>query len=283
MSNPSPPRIHFLANLWTLVDHPSQDHEWSLDEQFQAVKAAGFDGVTARATPETKALLDKHELQFAGMFDVSDPADFATLIREQMDCGSTSINVQLCDHDTPVEEAIEKTVLLMEEDERQDANVHLEIHRDTCTETPEKSYAIADGYRKITGRILRMNIDHSHPAVIKHLSPENFAERLLDRPDLLQNGNLLHCRPFNGHHCQIPITDGHGNLTREFQDYLPFAEAAFRSWLEGPRPHNELWVVPELGPASSGYGISTWPPVWDDCIVARQELAKAWGRALKSM
>ena len=85
-----------------------------------------------------------------------------------------------------MEEAIEKTILLMEEDERQNANVHLEIHRDTCTETPEKGYAIADGYQEATGKLLRMNIDHSHPAIIKHLRPEEFAERLLDRTDLLQ-------------------------------------------------------------------------------------------------
>jgi hypothetical protein len=117
-------------------------------------------------------------------------------------------------------------------------------------------------------------------AIIKHLRPDEFIERLLERPELLQGGNLLHCRPFNGHHCQIPVTDGSGQLTKEFRDYIPFAEAAFRCWLEGPRPHDELWVVPELGPISSGYGISTWPPVWQDCIIAKRELAAAWDRAL---
>lgn len=116
--------------------------------------------------------------------------------------------------------------------------------------------------------------------LVKHLPPGDFMERLLVRPELLQHGNLLHCRPFNGHHCQIPVTDGEGNLTREFRDYLPFAEAAFSRWLDGPRPHNELWVVPELGPVSSGYGISTWPSVWEDCQVARCELQEAWDRAL---
>ena len=75
------------------------------------------------------------------------------------------------------------------------------------------------------------------------------------------------------------MTDGRGHLTREFRDYLPFVEAAFACWLEGPRPHNELWVVPELGPISSGYGITTWPPVWEDCLVAKGEMQAAWDRA----
>lgn len=280
MDSSSLPRIHFIANLWTLTGHPSAAGEWTLEEKIKAIREAGFDGVNDRGRPELKPLLEQYDLQFSGLFDADDPARFAALITAQMNCGATTINVQLCDHDTPLEEAIEKTILLMEEDERQGANTHLEVHRDTCTETPEKAYAIADGYREATGKLLRMNIDHSHPAIIKHLRPEEFPDRLLDRPELLQGGNLLHCRPFNGHHCQIPVTDGSGSLSREFCDYLPFAEAAFICWLKGSRPHNELWVVPELGPVASGYGISTWPPVWEDCIVARRELAGAWQRAL---
>ena len=42
--------------------------------------------------------------------------------------------------------------------------------------------------------------------------------------------------------------------------------------MAGARPHDELWVVPEPGPVGSGYGIRTWPPVWEDCLVAKAEL-----------
>ena len=272
------PEIRFAANLWTLSEHPSSRAEWTLEEKVAAIKDAGFDGVNDRGSDQLRALLESYELGFSGLFDANDPAEYGELIEAQLRCGASTINVQLCDHDTPVSEAIDKTCLLMEEDERQGANVHLEVHRDTCTETPEKAYAIADGYRQATGKILRMNIDHSHPAIIKHLKPSDFDSRLLDRPELLQHGNLLHCRPFNGHHCQIPVTDGKGDLTREFKDYLPFVESVFSCWLGGPRPRNILWVVPELGPISSGYGISTWPAVWDDCIVAMSEMKKVWCR-----
>jgi hypothetical protein len=198
-----------------------------------------------------------------------------------MDAGAETINVQLANHDTPVDEAIRLTLRLMEEAERQNANVHLEVHRDTCTETPEKAYAIADGYRKATGKILRMNLDYSHIAVVKHLAPKDFSKRLLTRPELLQNGNLTHCRPFNGHHCQVPVTDGRGKLTREFKDYLLFVEDVFRSWLAGPRPFNELWVVPELGPVASGYGISTWPSPWEDAVIAKREFEKIWNKVVR--
>jgi len=39
------PEIRFIANLWTLVEHPSARDEWSLAEKVGAVKEAGFDGV----------------------------------------------------------------------------------------------------------------------------------------------------------------------------------------------------------------------------------------------
>ena len=43
-----------------------------------------------------------------------------------------------------VEEAIELTLSLMAEAEKQNAPVHLEVHRDTCTETPEKTAGIIE-------------------------------------------------------------------------------------------------------------------------------------------
>ena len=278
---PDTPKIVFIANLWTLVGHPSTATEWSLEKKFQAVKEAGFDGVNWRGSPEIAKLLRSFGLRFSGLFDASDSEEFAPLIRAQMEAGAETINVQLADHDTPVDDALRLAIRLMEESDRQNANVHLEVHRDTCTETPEKAYAIADGYRAATGKVLCMNLDYSHIAVVKHLRAKDFSQRLLTRPELLQTGNLTHLRPFNGHHCQVPVTDGRGVLTREFEDYLVFVGDLFRCWLAGPRPHNELWVVPELGPVASGYGISTWPAPWEDCLIAKREFEKVWSNVMR--
>jgi hypothetical protein len=59
-------------------------------------------------------------------------------------------------------------------------------HRGTCTETPEKTYALADAYQRQTGELLPLSWDFSHFAVVKHLVPENIVKRLLVRPDLIQ-------------------------------------------------------------------------------------------------
>jgi len=56
----------------------------------------------------------------------------------------------------------------------------------------------------------------------------------------------------------------------------PFIRDAFDYWLAGPRPNNELWVVPELGPKKSGYGLSAFPNIWEDVVVLGKDLQKLW-------
>ena len=50
------PRISHIANLWSLVGHPSKAKEWSLEKKIKAVADAGFDGFTTALTPEHKRL-----------------------------------------------------------------------------------------------------------------------------------------------------------------------------------------------------------------------------------
>lgn len=218
-------------------------------------------------------------LRFGGAFDASTEDQFAPHIQKILEIGDGPINCQLANHDTSIEEATELTIALMEEADRQGAQVHLEMHRDTCTETPEKTYAIAEGVKKATGKYPRVNFDFSHPAIVKHLHLGNYAERLFENVKLFQASTLWHMRPFNGHHCQIPITDGRGNLSPEYRDIQPFIRTALDHWLAGPRPGGTLWVMPELGPFP-GYGLSCFPNVWEDAIVLGNDIRKIWQEAL---
>ncbi len=161
-------------------------------------------------------------------------------------------------------------------------SAHLETHRDTCTETPEKLAEIARRYQSETGELLPVTWDHSHLAVSKRLSPAESSRRLFDQPQLIQHSRLFHCRPFGGQHAQVPVTNGHGKLTPEFLDYLRFVEDLFEVWLNGPAPRGELWICPELG-TTGGYHVSTIPPVWQDTIRCRTELIKAWSRTIRRL
>src|SRR6202012_6169867 len=167
--------------------------------------------------------------------------------------GPARVNGQLLDHDTTPKEALKLWLKLEAEAEKLGLEIDLEVHRDTCTETPEKTYEIADLYKKATGKKIRICFDYSHIAVVKHLNPP-FAERLLVRPDLVQLSRQAHFRPFNGHHCQIPATDGKGNETLEFLDYLTCLDAFIACWMKGAKGGEVLRAGPEGGSLWGGYG-----------------------------
>ena len=218
---------------------------------------------------------------FIHYFSSSRPAEFARLLKTQKEAGTRHVNVQLGDHDTPTATAIRLARKLLAEAGTLELEVGIEVHRDTCTETPEKTYALADGYQKTTRELLPFTWDFSHLAVVKHLLPP-YWPRLGVRPDLICRAQQFHFRPFNGHHCQVPVTDARGRPTPEFRDYLPFMEKVMATWLAGATPGRELIAVPEMGPLWMGYNLSAFPSSWEQAKVLRVETERCWRRALKN-
>ena len=281
MQTPSAaPRLVMCAATWSMIGYPSPRREWSFARKLRAIHEAGFDGVCTYLTPELQAGAARLGLRVMSGFDAKSAADALPRLRTQRDLGVHFINIQLLNHDTPPAVAAREAVKLIRAGRRLGLGVHLETHRDTATETPEKFDEIARRYRRATGDLLPVTWDHSHFAVSKHLLPPDYSRRLLAWPRLIQHSQMFHLRPFNSQHCQVPVTNGRGALTPEFLDYLRFAEDLFACWLAGPRPGGELWACPELG-MSHGYHVSADPPAWPDAIRARRELVGAWQRALK--
>jgi hypothetical protein len=273
------PLLRHIANLWTLMQHPSRDSEWTLREKLQAIADAGFDGVCWAGSPALHEQTERLGLIFVGGMASARSPRFAGLLQDLKRFGAHHVNVQLAADNVLTPEALSLTLVLMEQGKRLGLQPAVETHRGTCTETPEKMYALADAYQEATGEPLPISFDFSHFAVVKHLVPSNFTERLLVRPNLIQHAQQFHLRPFNGHHAQVPITDANGNLTREVEDWLPFAEDLLRCWLEGNRGSGrEIFVCPELGPLEGGYALSTFPNSWEDAKVLRGEIDKIWKR-----
>ena len=63
----SKPVLRHVANLWTLVEHPSKENEWPLDQKLRAIKEAGFDGVCWGVIPHLKEGLERHGLDRLGI------------------------------------------------------------------------------------------------------------------------------------------------------------------------------------------------------------------------
>lgn len=275
------PVLKHIANLWTLTGHPAAKDEWTLEEKLDAIRDAGFDGVCWAPSRELWEGAEKRGLIFVGGMASGNVEAFPEIAQDLKRFGALHVNVQLASDETLTPEALELTLALMAEAKHEGLLPAIETHRGTCMETPEKMYALADAYERATGESLPISWDFSHFAVVKHLVPENFVERLLVRPQLVQKAQQFHFRPFNGHHVQVPVTNGKGELTQEVLDWMPFAEAVLECWLAGNRESGrEIFVCPELGPVEGGYALSTFPNSWEDAKVLRMEIEKMWQRLL---
>jgi len=272
------PVLKQFAGLWTMQQQPSAAMEWSLEEKFKQAKKAGFDAIGGGTSPEVVPLCEKYGMDYVCYLDGN--AKYPERLAAAKATHPARINVQLCDHNTLPKEAVKIWIKMEAHAEKMGLNVDLEVHRDTCTETPEKVYEIAALYQKATGNKIRFCWDFSHIAVVKHIGTP-YADRLLVRPDLVQLSRQVHFRPFNGHHCQIPATDGKGHESPEFKPYLNFVDAFIACWLKGAQGGEVLYACPEFGPLHSGYGISAFPNVWKDAILLRAKTEALWKANLR--
>jgi hypothetical protein len=278
-----PPALRQIANLWTFMEHPSKQTEWALERKLDAICEAGFAGVCWAPSELLQKGAEARGLIFVGGMASGDPLAFPALLEELRHAGAHHVNVQLGSDELLTPEALKLSITLLKQAHVLGLEPAIETHRGTCTETPEKLYSLAEAYKQETGKLLPVSWDFSHYAVVKHLIPENFTSRLIRDPQLIQNSQQFHFRPFNGHHAQLPITDGHGNLTSEVRDWLPFAAAILRCWLQGNLSRDrEIFICPELGPIVGGYSLSSFPDSWSDAILLKKEIDRLWTEAIAS-
>ena len=280
MASTTFPQLKFFATLWTFREFPSAAQEWSLDQKFAEVKRKGFEAISGRIMPEVPALCAKHGLEYLLTID-ADGENYREQLERAREMNPRRVNVQMCDHDTPPEEAARVWTAMVPIAEKLGLNIDLEVHRDTATEVPEKAYAIADLYRKETGKTIRFCLDFSHFAVVKQLQPP-YASRLLERPELIAPVRQIHARPFNNSHAQIPATDGAGNLAPEFIPWLQFTDEMLAMMLRTAGPEDVFYLCPEFGPKASGYALSCFPDPWLDEVRTRDEIRNLWKKRVSA-
>ncbi len=267
--------LRTYLNLWTLWDHPdSGSKEWSLAQKVATVAEAGFDGVMGELGQGIGTLAAQHRLKFIVFSRLDGRHDFREVLTRCRDEGAIVLQVHLGWHDTPAEEGLRLALQLDAAARETGVEAVIETHRDTCTETPEKTLAIQQGFREATGgRELPLLLDFSHPAIVKHLDPP-YAPRLLTDPELVRRTRWHHLRPFNGHHAQIPVLTPDGSLAPEMTEWLAFANDILHLLRQSPL--DAVWICPELGPIRGGYGLSAFPPSWTQAVALLRLLKQRW-------
>lgn len=277
MAKVKKPRIRHMCSLGTLGGYGGKKGEWSVPQKLKRIKKAGFDGFLGRVHMLAPDEVAKSGLLFACTTDMGGPDEVEEKLSTIKSYGARCANVQMLNHDTPTAAAVALAREVMAFADTIELDVSIEVHRDTCTETPEKAYALAEGFEQAEGKPLKMTWDFSHPAVVKHLSPP-YWDRLAVRPDLMRRANQYHFRPFNGHHAQVPALGKGGKITPEFKDFMQFADRVLACWLETAGPGREMFACPEQ--IAGGYMLSVFGDRFEDVRTIRDHLQKSFKKHL---
>jgi hypothetical protein len=264
--------LQLFATGWSLRQYPTAAREWSWTKKFAAMRAADFDGVFSPPRPE---LAERGDLTYLAVTSIDAVGKIAPALRAARDLGAIAIDVQLGDYDSKVADMVKLAVRIRDTARDLALPFAIETHRDTFTETPEATVALCRGFRRATGETLPLCLDHSHFAVVRHLARDAFWTRLREPTELLAAATQFHLRPFNGHHCQIPVLNAAGQRTPEYRDWLQYS-GALLAHLRAQRTSAPVLAVPELGHAAPSYGLSCFGDTWlDACAVAR-DLRRQW-------
>jgi len=276
-ARPSSPNrsLQLFATLWSLRQYPTKAREWSWSTKFAAIEAAGFDGVFS---PPLPSLAERGGLRYLGVTSLDGPAKVAPAFRSIQALGAIAVDVQLGDYDSPLAEMVTLSIRIRDVARELALPFAIETHRNTFTETPEATVALCRGYQAATGETLPLCLDHSHFAVVRHLARDAFWENLREPGELLAAATQFHLRPFNGHHCQIPVLTNSGRRTPEYRDWLVYSASLF-AHLRAQTTTEPVLAVPELGHAAPAYGLSCFGDTWADAQAVARDLRRQWRSA----
>lgn len=262
--------MRFFATLWSLRKYPTAETEWSWARKFRAIRAAGFSGVMS---PPIPVLRERGKLAYLAITSIDRVAQIEPAFTDAQALGAERLVVQLADFDTPLPACVDLVRAITAASRRYALPVDFENHRNTFTETPEKTWALVDEWKQLDPEPLPLCFDFSHYAVVRHLAPPYWPQ-LADRPEPIARARVFHLRPFNGHHCQIPVTLGGKGRAPEYLPWLEFAKDLF-SHLRSSGSQDVI-VVPELGHDAPAYRLSCFPDTWADTRALHEDLRRAW-------
>ena len=266
--------LHLFATMWSLRQYPTTEKEWSWARKFAAIRAAGFDGVFS---PPIPVIAERGPLKYLAVTSLGTDSDCVAPFAAARDLGAVAMDVQLCDYDTPLAKAVSVAKKIAAAARAHRLPYAIETHRDTFTETPEATQALARAYRSATGKTLPLCLDHSHFSLVRHLRPGQLWARLQEPKSLLRAATQFHLRPFNGHHCQLPALTPAGKRTPEYGDWLGYVAELF-AHEQRRRTTKPALVVIEIGHEAPAYRLSGFPDTWRDVRRVAADLRILWNQ-----
>ena len=273
------PRLRLQHTLWSLGRLPmNAPTEWSLDEKFERVAAAGFEAVECWLGPdneqEVKAALERHGLGLALGHRPFTPDDTRRTLDQAVRLGAQYVIAQPADAFTPLADVVGLVREGMAYAAQVGVPVFYETHRNNFTETIPQTLALIDAAPEI-----RIVADLSHFVVVGEFygwKEENAVGRMRA---ILHKVSALHGRVSNGEQVQVDCGDG---STPWAQFFVELWAEAMRGWLADAGPGDILPFSSELGPPR--YAITTpdgreFSDRWEQSLVMKKLAEQAWEKA----
>jgi sugar phosphate isomerase/epimerase len=254
------------------------EQEWSLNEKFERVKAAGFEAVECWLGPqdetEVSEALKRHDLRLVLGHRPFQIEQTRTVVEQAVRLGADFVFAQPADAFT----SLDSVVTLVTEGSKIAADNGLpyfvETHRNNFTENLPQTLALIERVPDI-----RFTADLSHFVVVGEFygwEDEHASDRMLP---VLERTAHLHARIGNGEQVQVDVGDGTGQTA---QFFVRLWKIAMQHWLKSAKPGDILPFTSELGPPR--YAITLpdgreFSDRWEQSLVMKKLGEQAWSEA----
>lgn len=258
-----------FGTLWSLRNYPSEEDAWSLEKKIEQIRAAGFEGLMG---PPDDFLLETGTggLPFWAMATYTESIPVEGRFQKAVELKAEHLTIQLGDYDYSLPQCLALLDDIADWSAKYDLPFSIENHRDTFPETPDRFRELRKAFIKSGGFSYEHCMDHSHFAVLRHIRPPYF-EALAKDEDLMLGCRFFHLRPFTGHCCQIPATDGKGNRIPEYLDWLDYVRD-LKQFIDAQELEKPVNLCVEMGNTNPAYRLSIYPDNWTDTQVVLEDL-----------
>ncbi|SFD54358.1 hypothetical protein SAMN05216378_0384 [Paenibacillus catalpae] len=247
-----PPRMELQQSWWAMIGLGENGREWTMEEKFERIAAAGFTGISATMPSEQDILewhrlLDKYQFTFSTVAFPSSKSDMGDILETVKQFGRVQyINSQVMDAFVVGDKAVQLLQELLEASADAGIPHFIETHRGRITQDLLRT---TDYVRALPQ--LQLIIDLSHYVVAGELDGAG-SRAEAEFEVLLERTAGIHGRISNGEQVQIDIgKSGSHPMVDHFKRWW---KKGMRNWYANAVPGDILSFVPELGPP--GYAIT---------------------------
>jgi sugar phosphate isomerase/epimerase len=273
------PRLQVGHSSWSLGKLPmNAATEWTLDEKFERVKAAGFEIVECWLSDEdeaeTKAALDRHQLGLVLGHRPYSVDDTRQIVERAQRLNAQYVFAQPAGAFTSLDDVVQ--IVTEGRKIANDAGLafFVETHRGNFTENIPQTLQLLERVPDI-----RFTADLSHFVVVGEFygwENEGASDRMMP---VLERVSHIHGRISNGEQVQVDVGDG-SNETAQF--FVRLWSIAMKHWLRGAQAGDIFPFASELGPPR--YAITTpdgreFSDRWEQSLVMKKLAEQAWQAA----